>query len=377
MVRMAMRLAQFVNRKVLVSQKLKACVPFRECLFHALTPPLDDSEVARLAKEFKTDIVSECVRKLIASGNPNIDFYVLLVRSMGDIMACEPITRYLKGIAPQCRIHWILFSRYRGAVETNPLIDEIIEVKSLSEGKDLCSRMAGCRGNVVVDCTYDATTCSVTNRTFPNRNNPSVNPNTYYSIGNLLETFCLTAGMPKLDESPSYNIDGILMPDVIPNRKYIVIHCHSSSKVRDWPECDWSRLARCLANNGYSVVEVGIEKGVRESFDGYVDYTGSRAISSIVKAIDGASLFIGGDSCFAHAANCRQTPSVILLGKYFIYDNHFPYSGSFARSDFFKIVRAPKGKFVKDIPFDQVRSSVDDMLKRVEHGVDVQRINQF
>ena len=49
LVRMAIRLPQFDNRRILESQKLNACVPFRELLFHELTLPLYRFEVAKLA----------------------------------------------------------------------------------------------------------------------------------------------------------------------------------------------------------------------------------------------------------------------------------------------------------------------------------------
>ena len=363
-IRIVMRLAQFINRRVLASDRIRTLIPFREFLFNVLTPPLNDSEKSVFREKLRTDIITKQVEALLASGKTAIDFYILLHMSMGDIMACEPMTRYLKKMAPKCRIHWLLLPHYRGAVETNPLIDEIIEIGSLSEGKDICSKMKSVTGNVVVDCIFDETTCAVTQRKFRNNNNPQINLNTYYSIGNLLETFCLAAGLPMLNDSPIYNISGVSPLDCLPQNDYIVIHCHSSTRSRDWPESKWTELVVWLIAKGFSVVEIGIERGVKVSIPGYVDCTGVKKIQSLVATINEACVFIGGDSCFAHAANCCQVPSVIMLGKLFIYDDYFPYSGFFARSEMFNIVRAPKGHFVKDITVDEVKAAVDFVLGR-------------
>jgi len=52
---------------------------------------------------------------------------------MGDFVASEPISRYVRKEWPHARIIWMVKKYYRELVETNPEVDDVIVVKCVRE----------------------------------------------------------------------------------------------------------------------------------------------------------------------------------------------------------------------------------------------------
>ena len=355
------KFAQAVNRKTSWLDRLKDRLGITSLVLKMLAPPVkpQDAEdiVASLNDRFIREKVDECRRRGLSP-----DFWILLVASMGDIVACEPIPRFLKKLAPGGTVHWIVQEPFREIMEANPFIDDIITVKSLSEGKDLLfSRTAAKEGSIAVDCHFDGTSCPRTNRIFPNPVNPGINIHTYYATGSLLASFSAVAGLPRLDDAPVFHFSG---QSAIPHRikpGFVVFHCHSSESCRDWPDEKWNALSARIIRDGGTVLEVGTKRSL-VAHPGIIDWTGRRSIQQIARIIENASLFVGIDSVFGHVANATRTRSLILLGKYRNFPAYFPYSGDFARSSAFRILRAPEGNPVKDLSVDAVFNAVQDML---------------
>jgi ADP-heptose:LPS heptosyltransferase len=55
---------------------------------------------------------------------------ILIVKmwALGDILVATPILTALKARFPDCKISWLVDKKYRGAVDGNPLIDEVISI---------------------------------------------------------------------------------------------------------------------------------------------------------------------------------------------------------------------------------------------------------
>ena len=56
-----------------------------------------------------------------------------LVEHMGDIVACEPVARYLKLNNPTSHISWAVLPQFRELIDTNPYIDETVIVDCLTD----------------------------------------------------------------------------------------------------------------------------------------------------------------------------------------------------------------------------------------------------
>jgi len=56
-----------------------------------------------------------------------------LIEHIGDIVACEPVARYLKLNHPKDHISWVVRREFRELVDTNPYIDETITVDCLTD----------------------------------------------------------------------------------------------------------------------------------------------------------------------------------------------------------------------------------------------------
>ena len=359
--RRILRLAQAANRKTSWLDGLKNRLGITSLVLRMLAPPVkpQDAEgiVSSLNDRFIREKIDECRQKGLSP-----DFWILLVASMGDVVACEPIPRHLKELAPGGTVHWIVLDPFREILEANPFVDEIVSVGSLSEGKDLlASKTTAKEGAIAVDCHFDGTSCSRTNRIFPNPVNPGINIHTYYATGSLLVSFSSVAGLPRLDDAPVFHFSerGTLPPAVKPG--IVVFHCHSSESCRDWTDDKWNDLADRIVKDGGTVLEVGTKRSLLPR-PGFVDWTGRRSIQQIARIIESASLFVGIDSVFAHVANATRTRSLILLGKFRNFATYFPYSGEFARSSSFRIIRAPDGEPVRNLSVDAVFAAVRSML---------------
>lgn len=258
-----------------------------------------------------------------------ISFYVHLIRSLGDIIACEPVPRFLKSLVPDAKVYWILYGKYKSVLQYNPFVDEIIEVQSLSESSDLINSIENEIGKIVVDLHLDGLQCTSTGRFHRNLVNPSVNMSNYLQYGGLLESFSLAAGLPKLNDRPRFHFSPqVSIPTGLPD-KYIVFHCKSAMPVKDWPVRKWNNLAQKLIKHGYKIVEIGEKNIISSRSESYFDCTTEHNLQKIAKIVEKAQLFVGIDSAFAHLANCFDKKAVLIIGilpiakKYHLYSNDF------------------------------------------------------
>ncbi len=56
-----------------------------------------------------------------------------LIEHFGDIVACEPVARYLRAKYPTAHISWAVQQSYRALVDSNPNIDETIIMFCLTD----------------------------------------------------------------------------------------------------------------------------------------------------------------------------------------------------------------------------------------------------
>ncbi|HUI30862.1 MAG TPA: glycoside hydrolase family 99-like domain-containing protein [Candidatus Acidoferrales bacterium] len=255
-----------------------------------------------------------------------------LVEHMGDIVACEPVSRYLRGEFPEAHIVWVVRKEYRELIDTNPNIDETLVVGCLTEWI-LLSKTG------VFDEIFDlhinkrvCPTCMVPLE--KTRGELDVAELTYFNYGSLLQAFSIGAGLPALDDPPK-----VYIPDAVVSRvdqlnlpaDCVVVHTLTNESVKDWQEAKWIQLASEITHSfGLAVVEVGIKPTLANGgLKSYINLCGKLSILETAEVIRRSTIFIGVDSGPAHLANAVGTFGIILLGKYKVYETYNPFSGDY------------------------------------------------
>ena len=292
-------------------------------------------------------------REINAIKERRVCVYIHCIESMGDVIAAEPISRFIKKTYPDIELKWIVKEQYADIVRYNPNIDKLILVKSLGESIDLCKKVERQNGNVVVDCHYNGRICSKSNVIHENCRNIDVDEKTYLYFGSLLESFCLTAGMKPIDETPKFYLSEDKKLDTKLPAEYIVIHCKSAEACKDWTDEKWNILIQKIINDGYNIVEIGMHSDIKVHSDKYYNCTDIHDLQKIAFIIKKSSGYIGVDSGFAHIANAFSIPAVLIFGEYKNFKRPLPYSGNYKSKRFADIVYANRGKaenvYVDDI----------------------------
>lgn len=306
------------------------------------------------ARDLQDDIVESKIEKLIKSGVKDINIYIECIESMGDIVASEPVVRYLKKKAPSSKITWIVKKPFESVVRFNPMIDEVKVVNSLGESMDYIDMLAKDEKNVIVNLHFDGRQCNVTYRYLSNPVNAIVNEKTYLNYGSLLESFCLSAGMKTLDEAPKFYLDpSVNLPNELPE-KYVVFHCKSAEATKDWLDSKWNALAYDFVKMGIHVVEIGLEAIIRNRDSHYHDLTNIHDLQQIAKIIQNAQCFIGVDSGFAHFANAFGVYGILIFGKYKNFCKPMMYTGAYKDGSNARIIYADNDAFASEVEEKEV-----------------------
>ena len=105
---------------------------------------------------------------------------------------------------------------------------------------------------------------------------------------------------------------------------------------------------------GYHVVEIGLEPTVSTDNPMYVDRTDEHDIQKIARIIEGADVFLGVDSAFAHLANCLGIYGILIFGKYKYFDKPMMYTGRYATGENATIIFAEKDQPAESVTVDTV-----------------------
>jgi ADP-heptose:LPS heptosyltransferase len=252
---------------------------------------------------------------------------VVLIEHLGDIVACEPVVRYLKQRCPERPVAWIIKKEYAEALIAHPLLDDLVFTENLVEATRLTSSLTA--RHTVVNLHFNNRICMVTGEYVQNDNDPRITSENYYNSGSLLESFSQCAGLPKLSDAPEFHLLPSAEPLQLPEH-YAVFHCLSNEEERDWNKDAWKKLAWFLFSQGVHVVEVGLQPVVSSYNPLYHDMTHIRSIQTIGYVISKTRFFFGVDSAFAHIANALRINGLIIMGQYRAFTDHVPYTGYYA-----------------------------------------------
>lgn len=259
------------------------------------------------------------------------DIYIELTEHLGDIIACEPVVRYLKEKKPDKKICWIINKKYKDVIIANPYIDNVIEVNNLYDADCICADKRK-NGDEIIDMHYDGRICIEAGKIHTNLNGNKINEfNIFENNRSILQAFSQIAGLEELNEKPDFYLQkNISVSRKIPS-KYVVFHCKSNTKSKDWTPEKWNLLAKKILKLGMNIVEIGMEPIIKSRNPNYYNCTDINDIQQIAMIIKNAHCFIGIDSAFAHIANCFDIYSILIFGKYMNFKKYNPYSGNFGK----------------------------------------------
>jgi len=257
---------------------------------------------------------------------------IILLERMGDIAACGPVARELKTRDPEAWVLWICTARFADLARAIPGVDSVLSIDSLDHISRLMPELSKW---TVVDLTLRGKTFEDKVREWTKSSgDPAVTTESYYHYGPLLRAMCLGAGFELRDDRPLLNkvptadreVDHFALPE-----SFVAIHCTSDESARNWNAEGWRELVLEVLSSGRHVVEIGHKpSGLFDNHPLYRDLTGRTSIPGTAELLRRARLFIGIDSGPAHLANAVDTPGLILLGRYRVFDHYFPYTGAYA-----------------------------------------------
>jgi ADP-heptose:LPS heptosyltransferase len=294
-----------------------------------------------------------------------------LVEHLGDIVACEPVARYLKLNRPKAHLAWVVRSEYREIVDANPYIDETITVECLT---DWIKLSAHGQYDLVVDLHVNYRICQHCQIPLVKRTgNPFVTAYEWFDHGALLEAFSLGAGLPRISAQPRVYlgpehvraVDALELPT-----DFCVIHRSSNDPNKDWTEEKWRVLSQLIQRHvGLPIVEVGAGKigELPPPIDGALSLVNRLPILQTAEVIRRARLFVGIDSGPGHLANALNVPGVVLLGQFHYFRQYCPYTGFYASSTpLVKLVRNRVGS-AAEIGAEEVAEAVRYVAAATNH----------
>jgi ADP-heptose:LPS heptosyltransferase len=296
-----------------------------------------------------------------------------LIEHFGDVVACEPVSRYLRSKYPTAHLAWAIKKPYRELIDANPQIDETLVLECLTEWIRLSRHT---KYDLVVDLHVNYRVCECCRiPLMKEHGNTFVNAYEWLDYGALLEAFSVGAGLPRLSAQPRVYlkdvhrtaVDALELPP-----QFCVIHRESNSRDKDWHDENWDTVV-CFIRSvlALPVVEVGakreeiaqsistVDVGAQRTIsDGVIDLKGKTSLLETAEVIRRARFFLGVDSGPAHLANAVKTAGIILLGRIGYFRQYTPFTGFYGEtSPLVRMLRNQTGP-VADIPVQEMTDAI-------------------
>ena len=296
---------------------------------------------------------------------------VIRTEHFGDIVAAEPISRYVRALHPDAYIVWFVKPAFHELVDFNPAIDEVHQEFCVTQREVLLK--TGVFDKVIELQFKNNNNCPkcqifVENPVAERRN---INIHNYLDYGNLLDVFAQSGDLipektafPADDQPRLYlqNTHSEKADSLGLTKKFIVIHCQSNYAPKDWPAQHWEKLVEWLADQyNYKIVEIGLKSNLDVKTGAYRNLCGQLSILETAEVIRRADFFIGLDSGPSHLGNATGTFGIILMGSLNNFPHYNPYSGSYGRQENALFIRQ-EGLPCSALSFEFVREKVASAL---------------
>lgn len=273
---------------------------------------------------------------------------VCLAGRMGDVVAAEPIFRYLKERHPERPLVWYTRERYADVLRYSPMVDE---VRLIRREEDFLAEEA------LFSPEDEVYRINFKPRSGPGRKKMGRGG----SFVPLLRAFCRETGLDELDEAPRFHFSPhAVKPERLPER-YVVFHCMPGGKSRVWTAAKFRRLARYAIGRGLAVAEIGLKPILDLDDAQYFDMTGEHDIQNIARIIEGAELLIGVESGFGHIANALGKFGIFILGRLRNFPEYNVWSGAYGRGENCSLLRF-YGENAISVPESMAEHALDAFL---------------
>jgi ADP-heptose:LPS heptosyltransferase len=278
---------------------------------------------------------------------------IFLTEHLGDIVACEPVIRYLREQHPEESLVWVTRGAYAPLLQHHPLLDAVVTVDSLAAVNPLIESGLFDR---CVDLHVHGKPTGIPGliheKVVGTRDIDTV---TYLQEAPLLRAFCLGAGLPPLDLAPQLFVGEQAerrAASTVGGAPFVVLHTMANEPSRCWASGHWRVLVeQLLARTRCLIFEVGLRPTINRRHARFIPVAGELSLLETAALISKAALFVGVESGPAHLANVFEVNSLVLAG---IYRGTplFPYTGFFARHREQSVIQHPAS--VSTLPLDAV-----------------------
>ena len=347
---------------------------------HDLADPLT---LTSLPEPFENGMEpKECGSVSLAEIEDNA-LFIMLAEHLGDILANEPVSRYIKWKHPDRPLYWVVERRFRDVVRYNPFLSGYIEVDSLKECIKLSRDLKG--SQKIINLFFDGRTDRIDNpKYFWYARDNGIGFGNFYANDCLLSSMSLAAGLdrlmlaPRFWEDPEYSsmsandiweksgISAAIGNGHLDNKKskVILLHTKSNDQERDWTAEKFNELTEKILKKypGAVIAELGMMPIVKANSERFITLEGVNNLHLIYQIIKRADLLIGIDSSFMHMANASGTRSVVIMGCLNNFSCHCPYSGRFWNGDGITFVRAGEGEESSAVNVSEVMKAVNGIL---------------
>lgn len=296
---------------------------------------------------------------------------IIRTEHFGDIVAAEPISRYVRELYPNAYIVWFVKPAFSELVGFNPSINQVFKEFCVTQRRTLLE-------TGVFDKVFElqfknnnvCTRCDVATDN-PVAEERGINVHNYFNFGNLLEVFSKTSGLislkssfpaddqPKLYLQPKHQNK---VDDLRLEKPFIVVHCQSNFAPKDWPAERWEKLIQWIADAyNFQVVEIGLKSNLKVETTKYRNLCGQLSILETAEVIRRADYFIGLDSGPSHLGNATGTYGIVLMGALGTFSSYNPYSGGYGAQQNARLVRK-EGLACSELSFEFVRDEVKKVL---------------
>lgn len=284
---------------------------------------------------------------------------IALTEHIGDIVACEPVSFYLRKKYPGDYIVWIVNSDYKDLLAGNKNLDNLLTVNNLGEWINIKPLLDKVK---VFDLHLDKKPCAQTGLVLSNPNQFNIDIHNYYNYGNILRAFSMVSGLDLPNIAPKLHFDNrIKISHKLPDN-YIVIHAVSNEVARCWLPQSWDELVRQLLIEypDIIIIEIGLKNIINLKSSQYLNCCGKLTFQECAAIIEKAVYYIGVDSAFAHFANSYKVNSAILMGRYRNFEMCMPYSGFFYENKEKNIINY--NGLLKDLPVATVLTFIKNNI---------------
>ena len=235
---------------------------------------------------------------------------MILVRTLGDVIIGNTLSKGIKAKFPDFELDWIVEAKYKNVLENNPDIKNIIAIDEIGKDWDRVLRMAACDE---YDEVFMFNQTSHTDSLWHHSDR--------YRFGHLLDFYARRCGIPiperKLFMYPSEEdfliVKAILEKEKIVNSKIVAIHTTTLVSAKDWNIEKFGELAKFVSGKDFYVCQIGAPTD-RKIEGNVIDFRGRFTFRQIAAFLAGCEFFVGLDSGISYIAASQGIPVICIMG---------------------------------------------------------------